>query len=88
MATSGIAFVRGAKWKGYRGMLAVAALKGSRVMFMRFGDAGRFIGMRTPPALTRYGRLRSITNAPNGDLLVTTSNGGGRDSVLRVRPRS
>ena len=88
VATSGIAFVRGAKWKGYRGMLAVAALKGSRVMFMRFGDAGRFIGMRTPPALTRFGRLRSITNAPNGDLLVTTSNGGGRDSVLRVRPRS
>ena len=88
VATSGIAFVRGAKWKGYRGMLAVATLKGSRVMFMRFGDAGRFLGVRTPPALTRFGRLRSITNAPNGDLLVTTSNGGSRDSVLRVRPRS
>ncbi|MET0840154.1 MAG: PQQ-dependent sugar dehydrogenase, partial [Marmoricola sp.] len=88
VATSGIAFVRGAKWKGYRGMLAVATLKGSRVLFMRFGDAGRFLGVRTPPALTRFGRLRSITNAPNGDLLVTTSNGGGRDSVLRVRPRT
>jgi hypothetical protein len=42
--------------------------------------------MRTPPALTRYGRLRSITNLANGDLLVTTSNGNGKDYVLRVRP--
>ena len=42
--------------------------------------------MRTPPALTRFGRLRSVTNLPNGDLVVTTSNGDGKDSVLRVHP--
>jgi glucose/arabinose dehydrogenase len=86
LATSGIAFVRGAKWKGYRGFLAVAALKASKMMFMHFDKSGRFVSMRTPPALTRYGRLRSITNLANGDLLVTTSNGNGKDYVLRVRP--
>ncbi|MET0839960.1 MAG: PQQ-dependent sugar dehydrogenase [Marmoricola sp.] len=87
VATSGIAWVRGTKWGAYRGMLAVANLKASRVMFMRFDASGNFVGTRVPPALTRYGRLRSITSLLNGDLLVTTSNGNGRDSVLRVRPR-
>jgi glucose/arabinose dehydrogenase len=87
VATSGIAWVKGAKWRGYRGMLAMATLKGSHLSFMRFSAAGQFLGMRTPPALTRFGRLRSITNLANGDLLVTTSNGSGHDSVLRVRPR-
>ena len=86
LATSGIAWVRGAQWKGYRGFLAVAALKASKLMFMHFDRNGNFVGMRTPPALTRFGRLRSVTNLPNGDLLVTTSNGDGKDSVLRVHP--
>ena len=87
-ATSGIAWVRGDKWRAYRGTLAVAALKGARVMFMRFDAAGAYRNMRTPGALRNFGRLRSVTSLPNGDLLVTTSNGDGRDSVLRVRPRT
>ena len=41
---------------------------------------------RTPDALRKYGRLRSISKAPNGDLMITTANGSG-DSVLRVHPR-
>ena len=44
VATSGIAWVKGDRWQAYRGTLAVAALKGSRVMFMRFDAAGRFVG--------------------------------------------
>lgn len=87
-ATSGIAWVGGNKWQAYRGTLAVAALKSSRVMFMRFDAAGNYRNMRTPAALRNFGRLRSVTNLPNGDLLVTTSNGGGHDAVLRVRPRT
>jgi glucose/arabinose dehydrogenase len=87
VATSGIAWVKGDKWRAYRGTLAVAALKASRVMFMRFDAAGRFVGMRTPAALRQFGRLRSVTSLANGDLLVTTSNGNGHDSVLRVRPK-
>jgi glucose/arabinose dehydrogenase len=64
----------------------VAALKASRLMFMRFDASGRFLVVNTPRALTRFGRLRSVTNMPNGDLLVTTSNGGSHDVVLRVHP--
>ena len=86
-ATSGGTWVRGKKWGLYRGMLAVATLKDSRMLFMRFDAAGTFRYLVTPSALTRFGRLRSVTQLPKGDLLVTTSNGGGRDSVLRVHPQ-
>ena len=86
-ATSGGTWIRGKRWGVYNGMLAVATLKDSRMLFMRFDAAGTFRYLLTPPALTRFGRLRSVTQLPKGDLLVTTSNGGGRDSVLRVHPR-
>jgi glucose/arabinose dehydrogenase len=88
IATSGAAWVHGTKWGRYNGMLAVGALKGERLMFMRFDSAGRFAYRLTPGLLTKFGRLRSVTSLPNGDLLVTTSNGGSRDYVLRVRPNS
>ena len=88
VATSGAVWVRGAKWGAYENTLAVAALKGERVMFMSFDSAGTFTGMRTPTALRKYGRLRSITRLPNDNLMVTTSNGDGRDAVLRVEPVS
>ncbi len=76
----------GRKWGSYSGTLAVAALKANRMLFIRFDRAGRLVGVRTPPALRQFGRLRSVSTAPNGDLLVTTSNGGRRDRVLRVTP--
>ena len=57
-------------------------------MFMSFDSAGTFTGMRTPTVLRKYGRLRSITRLPNDDLMVTTANGDGHDSVLRVEPVS
>ena len=86
IATSGAAWVSGRRWKGYAGTLAVAALKAERVVFMRFSRQGKLRGTRVPTALRTYGRLRSITPTPRGDLLITTSNGSG-DMVLRVRPR-
>lgn len=86
LATSGAAWVTGRQWGHLRGRLAVATLKGSRLLFFRF-RGGTVRDVRAPAALRRFGRLRSVTVAPGGDLLVTTSNGGGRDVVLRVSPR-
>ena len=54
----------------------MAALKASRVVFMKFDAKGNFVGSRTPPALKAYGRLRAVTALPNGSLLITTDNGG------------
>ena len=86
VATSGGTFLYGNEWGAFDGALAVACLKASRVLFLTFDSSGTFLRKRVPPALTKYGRLRTVTQLPNGDLLVTTSNGGGHDVILRVRP--
>lgn len=83
-ATSGASWTKGAKWGSLRGQLAVASLKDSKLTFFRFDSTGRYVSRWTPTALTRYGRLRSVTALPNG-LLVTSSNGAG-DVILRVEP--
>ena len=87
LATSGAAWVRGSQWGRLEGTLAVAALKASEVLFMRFDAAGTLVSVARPASLQRFGRLRSVTSARNGDLLLTTDNGGGSDQVLRVSPR-
>ncbi len=86
LATSGATWVSGYQWGDLRGTLAVAALKASRLIFMKFDTNGKLLWTRSPGALQNFGRLRSVTRASNGDLLVTTSNGSG-DSVLRVHPQ-
>jgi glucose/arabinose dehydrogenase len=87
IATSGASFVKGRAWGWYNGSLAVAALKDSKLVFLKFDANGKFLGQRTPGALHQvYGRLRAVISLPNGDLLVTTDNGNNGDAVLRVRP--
>lgn len=86
LAPSGAAWVDGPRWGRLDGTLAVAALKAERLLFLRFDDRGRLRWVRQPASMQRFGRLRSVTVAGNGDLLVTTSNGAD-DAVLRVSPR-
>jgi glucose/arabinose dehydrogenase len=90
LATSGADWLpewHGSGWGSYRGTLAVAALKASRVLFMKFDDTGHLRWVKVPAALTTSGRVRAITRLPGGDLLVSTDNGGGQDKILRVSPR-
>lgn len=86
IATSGAAWTSGARWGAYAESLAVAALGGERMLFIRFDASLAQLEVSTPPVMRRYGRLRSVTSLPNGSLLVTTSNGGD-DRILRVSPR-
>jgi glucose/arabinose dehydrogenase len=86
VATSGAVWVRGKKWGSLRGTLAVACLKDSRVMFLKFDERGRFQKRFAPAAFTGFGRIRSVTLTPDRDLLITTDNGSG-DRVVRLSPR-
>ncbi|WP_109507203.1 PQQ-dependent sugar dehydrogenase [Nocardioides speluncae] len=86
VATSGATWVKGKRWGVYDGTLAVACLKDSKVIFMKFDRSGKLLWTRAPAALQQDGRLRSVTRVANGDLLITTAN-GTEDVVLRVRPR-
>ena len=87
LATSGGGFVNGDKWGALDGALAVACLKASRVVFLTFDANGKLQRVRAPRELRQYGRIRQVSSAENGDLLVTTDNGGGNDVILRVSPR-
>jgi glucose/arabinose dehydrogenase len=87
LATSGGSFVNGPKWGALDGAMAVACLKASRVVFLTFNGKGKLQRVRTPRALKGHGRIRQVVQSANGDLLVTTDNGGGNDVILRVRPR-
>ncbi|HWI44351.1 MAG TPA: PQQ-dependent sugar dehydrogenase [Nocardioides sp.] len=88
IAPSGADFVVGKGWGRYQGALAVAVLKGQRLMFVKLDRSGHLRWTRSPAALRHYGRLRSVHATDTGSLLVTTDNGDGRDVLLRVRPVS
>jgi len=91
IAPSGAAFVtaQGSPW---RGDLLVAALRG-RALHRLTLDGARVTDDETLLA-DRFGRLRAVTQAPDGSIWVTTSNrdGYGRpvsgddDRILRVTP--
>jgi glucose/arabinose dehydrogenase len=91
IATSGATWVKGKEWGAYRGSLAVCALAGSKLLFMKFDQDGDLLWVKVPPAMNGdYGRLRSVVQNAAGALLVTTSNGGGGgggDRIIKVTPR-
>ena len=85
LALSGATFLEGEQWGSWENGLAVASLKDSSLRIFFFTDSGAYRGQRSVIS-GEYGRLRAVTASPDGNLLVTTSNGGGRDQVLRVSP--
>lgn len=87
LATAGGAFTEGPAWGAWQHTLAVATLKSQRLVLMRFSSSGQKVTSTAVPSELNgtFGRLRSVTSAPDGTLLVTTdSSTNGR--VLRVTP--
>ncbi|MGH3475478.1 MAG: PQQ-dependent sugar dehydrogenase [Pseudonocardiaceae bacterium] len=85
-AICGATFITGDQWGDMQGLLAVAALAGSKLLLMRVDPAGTVTEVGQLPQLDgSYGRLRAVRSGPDGALYVTTSNGDD-DKVLRVAP--
>ncbi|MBA2630812.1 MAG: PQQ-dependent sugar dehydrogenase, partial [Thermoleophilaceae bacterium] len=84
LAPSGATFLHGTKWDGWNGALAVTMLKGQQLLVLAFNGDGRMTGVAV--ALTDQGRLRSAVLGPDGNLYVTTDNGGTSDTILKVVP--
>ena len=85
-AICGAAFLEGPQWGSLEGLLAVAALKGSKLLLMRLDTDGSVTEVGQLPALDgTHGRLRAVRSGPDGALYVTTDN-GDNDKVLRLTP--
>jgi glucose/arabinose dehydrogenase len=88
LAPSGATFVTHGAW---RGDFVFACLRGEQLRRLELRD-GQVV--RDVPVLAgRYGRLRTIVNAPDGSLYALTSNRDGRgtpragdDRILRIEP--
>jgi glucose/arabinose dehydrogenase len=85
VATSGDTFISGTQWGAWSGNLILAALSGSMLMRLEQQPDGTF---RTAQLLFQngFGRLRGVTQGPDGSLYVTTDNGG--DRIIRVTPQT
>ncbi|MFE9743549.1 PQQ-dependent sugar dehydrogenase [Saccharothrix saharensis] len=80
------AFLVGEQWGPLNGVLAVTALKGSKLLLFTVTQEGGVHSVAIPPELDgTHGRLRGAELSPDGSLYVTTSNGTD-DKILRLTP--
>jgi len=85
-AVAGAAFLSGPQWGDLDGTLAVAALRGSKLLLMTIGADGAVTTVAEPGPLDgTFGRLRAVRTGPDGALFVSTSNGDD-DRVVRIDP--
>ncbi|WNV82274.1 PQQ-dependent sugar dehydrogenase [Umezawaea sp. Da 62-37] len=83
-AISGAAFLASSQWGDLEGVLAVAALKGSKLMLFTLTPEGGVHSVAVPAELDgTHGRLRAARLGPDGALYVTSSNGTD-DKLLKV----
>jgi glucose/arabinose dehydrogenase len=85
LALSDGAFLTSNSWGSWRNGLAVTSLKDRSLRVLFFTDDGAYRGQHIV-LRGDYGRLRAVAEGPDGALLVTTSNGGGQDKLLRIDP--
>jgi glucose/arabinose dehydrogenase len=84
LAVAGAAFLSGPGWGAWTNSLVVTTLKEQDLR--RFTFEGNHATQRDILLDQRYGRLRAVTAAPDGSLLVTTSTGSG-DRIIKIEAR-
>ena len=68
------------------GAAAIAVLKGQQSLVVFFDDFLGFSSIGTTFNMRGAGRLRIAVEGPDGNLSVSTDNGGGTDVILRAVP--
>ena len=87
IATPALEFLPTSGWGDLGGAAVISAQKGKRLVFVTLSDNGRETVRTTDGLRDTYGRLRALKVDRDGSLLVSTDN-GGNDRILRVRPAS
>ncbi|GAA1463614.1 PQQ-dependent sugar dehydrogenase [Williamsia maris] len=87
IATPALEFLPASGWGDLGGAAVISAQKGKRLVFVTLSENGRETVRITDGLRDTYGRLRALHVDRDGSLLVSTDNGGD-DRILRVRPAS
>jgi glucose/arabinose dehydrogenase len=89
---SGAAILKSSAFPGYDGDMLIGALRGEGLIRLRLD--GTSVADKEVLLSGTYGRLRTVAQAPDGSIWVTTSNTDGRgtpgrddDQVIRLIPR-
>lgn len=85
IAPSGATMIQGDIWGAWNGALAVAVLKDQHMRVFTFDERGGI--QDDTKILIGYGRIRSVVQAPDGSLYVTTDNGKDQDKILKLTPQ-
>jgi glucose/arabinose dehydrogenase len=83
-APSGAAILSGPQWKGWDGAVAIGMLKAEHLKILRLDATNKVIREERRLEGT-YDRLRSPVFGPDGNLYLTTGN-GGEDKIIRLTP--
>jgi glucose/arabinose dehydrogenase len=86
IAPSGGTILSGAQWQGWQGAAAIAVLKGQELLVVFFDDVLGFGSIGATFNMRGGGRLRSAVEGPDGNLYVSTDNGGDNDVIFRAVP--
>lgn len=84
-APSGMTIIKGAKWKGWNGALAMAILKDRHLKILRL-DAENNITQEEKVLQGTYDRLRTVQQGPDGNLYITTDI-KGNDKIIKLTPQ-
>lgn len=84
-APSGATILSGSQWKSWDGALAMAVLKDQKLKILTIGSDSK-ITSETNLYPKLFGRLRAVTQGPDGSLYVSTDNGSKLDQIIRVTP--
>jgi glucose/arabinose dehydrogenase len=74
-------FLRGASWKSWEGSLVVGFLAGERAIVLDVNAQGTGINGAARQAFSGLGRVRALTQGPDGHLYVAVDSG----RIIRVR---
>lgn len=83
-APAGITIINGKQWKSWDGAVAMAILKETHLKIIELGDTPEE-NQVTRLLKAGFGRIRCVTQGPDGNLYVGTSNGSD-DKIIRVTP--
>lgn len=83
-APSGVAVLKGKKWKAWEGGLAVAVLKDTHLKILLL-DENNKVTKEEKLYKGQFGRLRASVLGPDGSLYLTTDN-GTPDQIIRITP--